>query len=202
MGREARIAYISGRERTEVRAHLDSASLQLSGGKKLVVQLSDVRTAKVVGDDLAIETKTAKFKLALGAKEAAAWAKNILNPPSLADKLGVKADTAVLVVGERIDEIGDAVTKAAKVEHAPKLTAAKAKAANIVILSLVRETASKQIEAAAKVVPKGTALWLVYTKGAKPNGDDIIALARKAGLKDTKVARISVMHAALRFVAA
>lgn len=201
MGREARIAYTSGKERAEVRAHLDSASLQLSGGKKLIVQLSDVRTAKVVGEDLAVETTTAKFKLALGAKEAAAWAKGMLNPPSLADKLSVKAGTAVLIVGERIDEIDDAVAKATKVERAPKLTAAQAKAANIVILTLLTETAPKQIEAAAKVLPKGTALWLVYTKGVKPNGDDIIALARKAGLKDTKVARISVMHAALRFIA-
>ncbi len=202
MGREARIAYISGKERADVRAHLDSASLQLSGGKKLIVQLSDVRTAKVVGEDLAIETKTAKFKLALGAKEAAAWAKNILNPPSLADKLGVKAETTVLLVGERIDEIDDAVAKGAKVERAATLTAAKAKAANIVILTLVPETTPKQIEAAAKVLPKGTALWLAYTKGVKPNGDDIIRLARQSGLKDTKVARISVTHAALRFIAA
>lgn len=202
MGREARIAYISGKERADVRAHLDSASLQLSGGKKLIVRLSDVRTAKVVGEDLAIETKTAKFKLALGAKEAAAWAKNILNPPSLADKLGVKAETTVLLVGERIDEIDDAVAKGAKVERAATLTAAKAKAANIVILTLVPETTPKQIEAAAKVLPKGTALWLAYTKGVKPNGDDIIRLARQSGLKDTKVARISVTHAALRFIAA
>ncbi len=201
MGREARIAYKSGKERADVRAHLDSASLQLSGGKKLVVQLSDVRIAKVVGEDLAIETKTAKFKLALGAKEAAAWAKSMLNPPSLADKLGVKADTAVLIVGERIGEIDGAVAKAAKVDRAPKLTAAMAKAANIVILALEPATAPKQIEAAAKVLPKGTALWLAYTKGVKPNGDDIIGLARKAGLKDTKVARISVTHAALRFIA-
>lgn len=202
MGREARIAYISGKERADVRAHLDSASLQLSGGKKLIVQLSDVRTAKVVGEDLAIETKTEKFKLALGAKEAAAWAKNILNPPSLADKLGVKAETTVLLVGERIDEIDDAVAKGAKVERAATLTATKAKAANIVILTLVPETTPKQIEAAAKVLPKGTALWLAYTKGVKPNGDDIIRLARQSGLKDTKVARISVTHAALRFIAA
>lgn len=202
MGREARTAYISGKERAEVRAHLDAASLQLSGGKKLVIQLSDVRTAKVVGEDLAIETKTAKFKLALGAKEGAAWAKSILNPPSLADKLGVKAETTVLIVGERIEEIDDAVAKAVNVEHAPKLAAAKAKAVSIVILALMPETAPKQIAAAAKLLRKGTALWLVYAKGVKPNGDDIIRLARQAGLKDTKVARISVTHAALRFIAA
>ncbi|NOT38925.1 MAG: hypothetical protein HOP13_00365 [Alphaproteobacteria bacterium] len=201
MGRDARIVYTSGKERAEVRAHLDSAALEITGGKKLIVRLSDVRSAKVVGDALAIETKAEKFKLALGAKAAAAWAKKILNPPSLADKLGVKADTRVLIVGARIAELDEAAAKAAKVERAAALTAAKAKAASVVLLTLGAETAPKQIEAAAKVLPKGVGLWLVYTKGVKPNGDGIIRLARQAGLKDTKVARISDTHAALRFIA-
>ncbi len=199
MGREALVDYVAGKERVQVRAHLDSQSLQLSGGKKLVVALSDVRTAKVTGGNLHIDAKGAKFALALGPKEAGAWAKKILNPPTLADKLGIKADTKVLIVGERIKEIDAA---AAKADRAATLTAAKAKAANIILLTLAPETAAKQIAAAAKVLPKGTALWLVYSKGTKPNGDDIIGHARKAGLKDTKVARVSVTHAALRFIAA
>jgi hypothetical protein len=198
MGREALIAYRAGKERAEVRAHLGSAALQLTGGKKLTVPLAGVRKAVVEGDALKIETKTEKFELALGAKEAAAWAKKILNPPSLSQKLGVKADTKVLIVGERIKEIDEAAVGA---ERAATLTAAKAKAANVVILTLAPETAAKQIATAAKVLPKGTTLWLVYRKGTKPNGDDIIHLARKAGLKDTKVARISETHASLRFIA-
>ena len=198
MGREATIDYVAGKERAKVRAHLDGQALQLSGGKKLVVPLSEVRKATPLGDELRIEAKNAKFALHLGAKEAASWAKKILNPPTLADKLGLKADTKVLIVGGRIEEVDEAAPKA---ERASALTAAKAKAVTVVILTLARDAAEKQIAAAAKVLPKGTALWLVYTKGTKPNGDDIIALARKAGLKDTKVARISETHAALRFIA-
>jgi phage-related tail fiber protein len=199
MGREAKVVYRSGKDRAEVRAHLDSAALELTGGKKLKIALADVRKATAEGDALKVETKTEKFELELGAKETAAWAKKILNPPTLADKLGVKAETKLLIVGERIKDIDEAAPSA---DHAATLTAAKAKAATVVILTLVPETAAKQIAAAAKVLPKATALWLVYTKGTKPNGDTIIALARKAGLKDTKVARISETHAALRFIAA
>jgi hypothetical protein len=198
MGREAKVVYRAGKERAEVRAHLDSAALELTGGKKLKIALADVRKANAEGDALKVETKTEKFELALGAKEAAAWAKKILNPPTLADKLGLKADTKVLLVGERIEEIDEA---AAKAERATTLTAAKAKTANVILLMLAPETAERQIAAAAKALPKGTALWLVYTKGTKPNGDTIIMTARKAGLKDTKVARISETHAALRFIA-
>ena len=202
MGREATIEYVSGKERAQVRAHLDSAELQLSGGKKLNVRLADVKTAVVSGDVLKIEAKSAKFTLTLGAKEAAAWAKKILNPPTLADKLGVKPDTAVLLIGDRVAEIDDAVAKAVRIERSPALTAAIAKGASIVILTLTPETAAKQIDAAAKSLPPKTALWFVYRKGTKPNGDDIIMLARKAGLKDTKVARVSETHAGLRFIGA
>ena len=200
MGREALTEFRSGRERAQVRAHLDGLALQLTGGRKLTVPLAEVRRAAAAGGLLEIEAKAAKFSLALGAKEAILWARKILNPPSLAQKLGLKAESAVLIVGSRIEEIEGAVAKAAKVEHAATLTAAKAKAANVAILALAPDTAPKQIKAAAKALPKGTALWLVYAKGVKPNGDDIIACARKAGLKDTKVARISETHAALRFI--
>lgn len=199
MGREAKVAYRSGKDRADVRAHLDSEALELTGGKKLKIRLADVRKAVADGDGLKVETKSEKFELALGAKEAAAWAKKILNPPTLADKLGLKADTKVLLVGARVAEIDEAAPDA---ERATALTAAKAKTANVILLTLAPGTAEKQIAAAAKALPKGTALWLVYAKGTKPNGDAIIILARKAGLKDTKVARVSVTHAALRFIAA
>ncbi|MCE9524291.1 MAG: hypothetical protein K8S25_17870 [Alphaproteobacteria bacterium] len=202
MGREALIEFVSGKERAQVRAHLDSFALQLSGAKKLIVPLSDVRAAIASGDLLKVETKATKFTLALGAKEAVAWAKKILNPPSLADKLGVRPDTIALLVGERIAAIDEAVAKAAKVDRAFALTEMKAKAATIIVLALVSDTAAKQIAAAAKALGPKTALWLAYRKGTKPNGDDIIMLARKAGLKDTKVARISETHTGLRFIAA
>jgi hypothetical protein len=197
MGREAKVEYQSGRERLAVRAHLDSGALQLTGGKKLTVALADVRKAVASDGLLKIETKTEKFALALGEKEAAGWAKKILNPPTLADKLGLKTGGAVLLVGEPVAEIEQAASNA---DRATTLTAAKAKAATVILQTLAAETAAKKIAASAKALPKGVALWLVYRKGTKPNGDDIIMLARKAGLKDTKVARISETHAALRFI--
>lgn len=200
MGREATIDYVAGKERAKVRAHLDSMALQLSGGKKLIVPLSDVRKATPVGDELRIETKTAKFALHLGAKEAASWAKKILNPPSLADKLGIKPGISVLTIGERVAEIDEALATATA-SHSATIAPAKLRAAALAILTLEPETAAKQIDTAAKVLGANTAIWFVYRKGTKPNGDDIIALARKAGLKDTKVARISETYAALRFIA-
>lgn len=202
MGREALIEYQAGRERAMVRAHLDSQALTLSGAKKLTVPLAEVRKATAKAERLTVETKSAKFTLALGEKEAAAWAKKILNPPTLADKLGIKPGVALLLIGELVPEIAEAAAAAATVQCMTTIAAAKTAlaAAGIATLTLEPASAAKQIAAAAKALGPKTALWLVYRKGTKPNGDDIITLARKAGLKDTKVARISETHAALRFI--
>jgi hypothetical protein len=204
MGREARTDYVSGRECAQVKAHLDTMALQLSGGKKLTVPFSSIRTVVADGDELKIVAADARFSLKLGAKEAALWAQKIKNPPTLAHKLGIKDGVAVMLAGERVKEIDDAVAKAGSVTRTASTAASKAKlaGADIAVLTLAPPTAAKEIAAVAKSLGARTALWLVYRKGTKPNGDDIIGLARAAGLKDTKVARVSDTHAALRFIRA
>ena len=199
MGREAKTLCIEGKQKFEVKAHLDSQALQLTGAKKLTLPLAQVRTATVEGEDLKVAAAGATFALRLGAKEAAAWAKKILNPPSLADKLGVKLGATVRLIGPRVKELDEAAPHA---DHAAALSAKVLAACDIAILTLTPAIAEKQITAAAKALPANTALWLVYEKGTKPNGDEIIRIARAAGLKDTKVARISETHAALRFIRA
>jgi hypothetical protein len=201
MGREAKTEYADKRERTDVKAHLDSLSLRLTGGKKLTLPLAEVRAATVDGDELRVVAGALKFSLRLGAKEAAAWAKTILNPPTLADKLGVKPDKTVVLVGAVAREVVEAAKAAKSVTTSARLPAAgKAIVSDVVVLQLSAGNEAAQIAAAARALGAATALWFVYAKGGVVNGDHIIALARKTGLKDTKVARVSASHAALRFI--
>ena len=201
MGREALIEYSSGRERADVKAHLDSLNLQLSGGKKLTLPLAQVKSAAVEGEALKIDTGAMKFSLKLGAREAELWRKKILNPPSLADKLGFKPDKAVVLSGAVPGEIVEAAKAAKSVKASAKLPgASKFFDGDIVALQLSVGKEAAQIAAAARTLGPATALWFVYAKGSAVNGDDIIMFARKAGLKDTKVARVSETHAALRFI--
>jgi len=199
MGRECRCEYAAGGERAAVKAHLDSLHLHLSGGKKLSVALADVTSVEVAGDLLKVASKGATFSLKLGAREAALWYKKILSPPSVADKLGFKADRSVVLVGALPHEIADAA-KGARATKAARLPAKFAADIAVVLLSAGRE--EQRIAAAANALGPATALWLVYAKGGQVNGDDIIALARRVGLMDTKVARVSDTHAALRFIKA
>ena len=198
MGREAKVEYADAKERALVKVHLDSAALELTGGKKLKLPLASVKSATVDGDLLKIAAGGTKFSLALGAKEAEAWRKKILNPPSLSDKLGFKPDKSIAVIGEVPPEIAAAAKTAKVAAAAAKLP--KTIAADIAALMLAPGKEEQLIVASAKALAPKSALWLVYEKGRAVNGDHVIALARKAGLKDTKVARVSDTHAALRFI--
>jgi hypothetical protein len=73
---------------------------------------------------------------------------------------------------------------------------------DVAAMPLSQGGAEAEIKAAARALSSATALWFVYEKGGAVNGDHVIAMARAAGLKDTKVARVSETHAALRFIKA
>ncbi|MEQ1756551.1 MAG: hypothetical protein ABL973_20715 [Micropepsaceae bacterium] len=198
MGNEALVEYANGRERAQVKAHLDGQALELRGGRKLRVPLTTIAKAEVDGDRLRIETASTKFTLQLGAKDAALWARKILNPPSLATKLGVKADRTVLLVGKLPPEIVAAAMETAGVTKVASMPVKLGADITVLALEPTREAAT--ISAAAKKLRAGKALWLVYQKGQAFNGDLVIAASRAAGLKDTKVARISETHSGLRFI--
>lgn len=197
MGRESKVEYTEGRERAEVRAHLDSQSLQVSGAKKLTVPLADVKAAVVDGDLLKVTAGKLEFSLKLGAREAELWRKKILSPPSLADKLGVKPGRVVTLIGALPPEVIGAAGAAKSLAKLPATLTG-----DIAVALLSQNKAEAEIKAGAKALSATTALWFVYAKGGAVNGDRVIAMARAVGLKDTKVARVSETHAALRFIKA
>jgi hypothetical protein len=197
MGAESAAEFVSGREKVAVKVHLDSQHLQLQGGRKLKLALSEISRAEARGDDLHIQAATSAFVLRLPVGQAAKWAAKILNPPSLATKLGLKPGRSVQLVGKLPPEVLEGAGSAKSSARMPaRLTA------DIAIVALPPEGEAAVITAAATRLQKDSALWLVYRKGEAFNGDAVIAAARKAGLKDTKVARISDTHTGLRFIRA
>ncbi len=197
MGTESVAEYVSGRERAAVKVHLDGQHLQVQGGRRLKLALSEITRAEAAGDELRIRAGTQSFALRLPAGQAAKWAAKILNPPSLATKLGLKPGRSLQLVGELPDEITGTATGAAASARMPARLSA-----DIAIVALPPAREAAVITAAAARLPKDSALWFVYRKGEAFNGDAVIAAARKAGLKDTKVARISETHTGLRFIRA
>jgi hypothetical protein len=108
MGAESAAEYVSGRERARVKVHLDSQHLQLQGGHKLKLALSEISKVEVSGEELKIRSGTLAFVLRLPAGQATKWAAKILNPPSLATKLGLKPGKSIQMVGDLPAELQEA----------------------------------------------------------------------------------------------
>ncbi len=194
MGRETKTVVRSGSLSGEARVHLDSDALGI--GPPFRIRMS-VNGLGAIADaaGLTVTRGRETFHIAMSERESAAWAKAILHPPSLADKLGAKPGIAIALVGALPSEIA-AVTNGAKVYRSLPKTLDAALA-----IMAVASLEAKPLAAIAAVLPPKGAVWLVYEKGIL-KGDALILAAREAGLKDTKVAKISETHTGLRFIVA
>ncbi|BCW90822.1 hypothetical protein sos41_39970 [Alphaproteobacteria bacterium SO-S41] len=198
MGREAKLRVADGSQKAEARVHLDSEMLTIGPPFRLKIALTEVAAVAVAEDGLHLASSDAALTLKLSAKEAAAWAKAILNPPSLATKLGLKEGMRIAVLGKLPREVD-----AALAPHKP--IKAKRGAPMDAVLTFVAVPAGvpvKELASLAAALPAKSAVWLIYEKGAAMTGDALIYAARAAGLKDTKVAKISETHTGLRFIPA
>jgi hypothetical protein len=196
MGREAKTAVDDGATRAEARLHLDSETLTIGPPFRLKLRLDAVDRCVVGEGGFEIASGPAQLSIALSAKDAAAWAKAILNPPSLATKLGLKPGLHVAAIGALPAEVAALLPEAGRHDRLPKTIDAP------LILAMVPAALPvKDLGKLRTILSPGAAAWLIYEKGVT-NGDRLILAARAAGLKDTKVAKISDRFAALRFIAA
>src|SRR5580698_10901412 len=81
-----------------IKLHLDGKELTLPDGLKLTIPLKDVRNVAARDGELTVAWAKDKIVLKVGDK-AARLAEKILHPPSLFDKLGIKAGQVVSIVG-------------------------------------------------------------------------------------------------------
>ncbi|MCU1461527.1 MAG: hypothetical protein JWO37_1602 [Acidimicrobiales bacterium] len=191
MGAEAVATVRVGGEAAEAKVLLETDEVIVRQPLKLKLPFADITSIRVDGDDLVLVTNAhGPVEIALGEKAAARWADKIANPPTLADKLGLKAGVTTALVGVDAAELGTDVTP-------PK----KGQPADVLLYAADSPDQLADLDALMRRVADRGALWVVFRKGgAKPTENDVIAAGRGAGLTDTKVARWSATHTALRFV--
>ncbi len=193
MGRETKSAVTHGGTTAEARVHLDSEMLAIGPPVRASLALAGLK-AETGAAGLTVTAGRETYRIAMSEKEAAAWAKAINHPPSLADKLGLNPGVNVALIGDVPEAVAAVAEGSARYAKAPRAIAAD------VTLAMVAKLDVKALAALAAAMPKKGALWLIYEKGVL-KGDAVIFAARDAGLKDTKVAKISETHTGLRFIA-
>jgi hypothetical protein len=196
MGAEAACTlHLDGRA-TRGTALLEKHDLIFRGPFRLTIPLKEIQSARATGGSLAIRfgTRTATFDL--GAP-AARWADKITNPPSRADKLGMKAGLTVLLV-----ELSDPAFRAELVSRDVRIvTRAPAGGADAVFFAAERAAALNRLERLRLAIKPNGAIWVVRPKGqAGVSESAVLAAGKQAGLVDVKVVSFSDTHTAEKFV--
>lgn len=127
------------------------------------------------------------LELELG-DQAATWAKKLLNPKSVVDKLGVKPGQRVALVGEH----DAALVEALRAKGTVVSVGVPRSAVDVIFLAA---GATRDLDALPKLktrlVPNG-GLWVVRPKGSdRIHERDVMAAGKAAGLVDVKVVKVS-----------
>jgi len=187
MGQELECKLRLGKRTLSGRAYLETDFLLFRGDERLKIAFADLTSVVAAKGVLKLEFAGGPAAFELGAA-AEKWVKKILHPPSLLDKLGVKPGISSAVEGEFptdfLAQIGAAV---------------KGKA-DLLFFAASQTAELGRIAKLKRRLNPGGAIWVVYPKGVGAIREiEVIEAGRAAGLKDTKVARFSETHTALRF---
>jgi hypothetical protein len=158
------------------------------------IPFSAITSAKAEGGRLVLRTSSGDIELDVGSS-AERWVEKIKSPKSLIDKLGVKHDANVSVLGVDDAEFLEALTARTEAVTRGRVNDASA----IVFLGVEREKDLARIATVAAKLPAKAALWVIHPKGKDGVADTaIFSAAKQAGLSYTKVARFSATHTAER----
>lgn len=176
---------------------LETDALIVRGTARVRVPRAAITDVRADGGTLTVTHATGSVVLALGA-DAAKWRARIAAPPTaLVDKLDVKPDAKVCVLG-----VDDAAFLASLHARTPNVvTSPRATEYDVVFLAVGRDAELARVAEVVPALAERGALWVVHPKGRDGVRDTaIFAAGRAAGLTATKVARFSDTHTAEKLV--
>ena len=200
MGLETNCTLRLGRESIAGKAHLDSEKLTFRGEAKLDLALKSIRTV-AVGEGGAVKLTHAAGVATLDLRDrvtAEKWALKIRSPRSLVDKLGLKPNSRVAVIG-----VNDAEFHAQAQQRIRAPLDAKLRAdLDFIFYAADGGAELAKLKSLKKYLQPAGAVWVVSLKGkaAKIRDVDVMRAARAAGLVDNKVCSFSATHTALKLV--
>jgi hypothetical protein len=196
MGNEVKCRVQFGKQHGEGRALLETSEILFRGEFRLKIPFAAIKSAKAVDGELRLQTPEGPAIFYLG-PAAEKWRDKILHPKSRIEKLGVKPDAKISLLGRFDKEFLREVSSLTKFVSTEKV----APDADWIFLATDSKAELAATSKIAKTMQGATALWIVYPKGQKQiTENDVLATGRKSGLKDVKVVGFSATHTALKFV--
>ena len=197
MGSESQCTVHFDGKRSEGKALLETDHLIFRGTIRLNIPRKAITKAEADAGTLRVTFPDGTAAFELG-PSAAKWAEKIRNPPSLLDKLGVKPDMRVAVLG--VDDDAFLEQLAARTSDIARRTPKKD--TDVIVFGANSVTDLSRLEKLRGYLTPAGAIWVVHTKGkTAPFKDvDVFAAAKNAGLVDVKVAAFSATHTAEKLV--
>jgi hypothetical protein len=196
MGNEASCKVRFGKQQSEGKALLETSEIVFRGDFRLKIPFSTIKSAKAADGELRLQTAEGLVVFHLGAT-AEKWRDKILHPKSRIEKLGVKPEAGVSLLGDFEGEFLDELGKLTRSVSRGKVTADS----EWIFFSADSKDSLGALSKISKSMKDGAGLWIVYPKGQKHiTENDVLAAGRKCGLKDVKVVGFSSTHTALKFV--
>jgi hypothetical protein len=196
VGQSVRCLAVFEGQTAEGTAQLETDELRFRGAFRLTIPFREVRRAEARDGRLTVtfDGGTAGFDLG---ERAARWADKILHPPTLLDRLGIKAGQRVRLVGITDKDFIRDLT-----EHGAVVGRSTARGpADLLFFGAETTTDLDEVGPLRQALPAEGALWIVYPKGRRDLREvDVLGAGRAAGLTDVKVVRFSGTHTALKFV--
>ena len=197
MGAESECTVHFGGRRSEGKALLETDQLIFRGTFRLAIPRKSISKLDATDGSLRVTFPDGTAIFELG-PTAAKWADKIRNPPSLLDKLGVKPDMRVAVVGVDDETFLDELAK----RTSSVATRTPKKDTEIIFLGAESSGDLARLAKLREYLTPAGAIWVIHTKGkgAAFKDVDVFAAAKKAGLVDVKVASFSATHTAEKLV--
>jgi hypothetical protein len=199
VGNEANCVVTFGKQKARGKALLETSELIFrseDGAMRLKLAFGGIKSVSAADGQLRVEGPEGMAVFALGAN-AAKWCDKILHPKTRMEKLGIKPDAAVALLGKFDEEFLAELRSRTKNVTSGKIAAD----AESIFFAADSSKDLSQVPKLAKSLKGVAALWIVYPKGQKQiTENDVLAAGRKSGLKDVKVVGFSPTHTALKFV--
>jgi hypothetical protein len=196
MGDDAKCTARLDDQASEGKASLEHGKILFRGDFRVAVPLKDIKKLTCDSGRLVVHFGTRRLTLELGAT-AEKWANRIRSPKSLIDKLNVKPDSKVALLG-----VADTTFLKQLREATPHVSLEKpGKNLDLVFFQSEDKTDLNRLKSLKGLIKKNGAIWVVFPKGQKHIREiEVIQGGLDAGLVDNKVVRFSDTHTALRFV--
>ena len=168
---------------------LETDELIVRGDARARLRRADIRRITRRAGAVTVTSPRATITLSLGEPAAERWAKKLgEGPKPLIDKLDVKPQAAVLLIGQHDEGLcAQLAERTSDVSESPR-----AKNRDVVFVDVRGAADMDRIDRANSAIADHGAIWVVHPKG--PNGvadTAIYARAKALGLTYTKVARVS-----------